>query len=282
MKETDFDKYVLATLFKGEISFKEHIESLLSNQVFSYSRLKLFEECPLKWFFKYVLKIEEENVLPLDLGKAVHKAIEMKMIGYDDKQALLEGWQEVDFYPLNLQEYEALYKRANVSKGDANRDNVHTELHFKLPLAEEEGSPIIQGFIDEHREIFGTYQFTDWKTNRVMYEAMDNMQLALYAWAISKIYNVSQVRGTLFFLRFFKGNIKSHTFEQSDMEQARNWAFANAELIREKLNDHFIVQKPLEDCFPAKANPNCSHCPFADMCVQMYPKIKESEGVFIN
>lgn len=261
--------------------FSQRVDKLLNEQIFSYSRLKVFETCPFQWYLKYVEKLKEEEALPLMLGKAVHKAIEEKMLGKDDKQALLEGWKEVEFYPIDLIEYQALVRRANVDQGEANRDNVEVELHFVLPL-DGEGSPRIQGYIDTFRRIFGTLNFTDWKTNRVMYEPMDNMQIALYAWALATIHNVSEVTGTLFFLRFFKDNAKTKTFTIEEMEQARQWALKHANAVLMSLQDYFVVHKPFEQCFPAKANPGCAHCPFADVCVTEYPKIIESEGVFVK
>lgn len=256
------------------------IEKLLKEQVFSYSRLTLFEECPYKWFLKYVEKIEEGDSLPLMFGKAVHKAIEEKMLGKSDKEALLEGWKEVEYYSFNLIEYEALFRRANVMKGEAvHNPNVATERHFVLPL-DGEGSPQIQGYIDVTRLIFGTYNFTDWKTNRVMYDPMDTMQLALYAWALSQIHNVTEVTGTLFFLRFFKENVKSKIFRKHEMEAARVWALNLAKTIQSALKDFHTGKQTFEKCFPAKANPGCGTCPFADICVSNYPIISKSEGVF--
>jgi RecB family exonuclease len=262
-----------------ESTLSQAIEQLLKDNLFSYSRLKLFEECPYRWFLKYVLKLEEGETLPLMFGKAVHKAIEEKMLGKTDKEALLEGWKEVEYYSFNLIEYEALFRRANVSQGEANRPNVDTEQHFVLNL-EGEGSSQIQGYIDVTRRIFGTLSFTDWKTNRVKYEPMDNMQLALYAWALAHIHNVTEVTGTLFFLRFFKDNAKTFTFKKQEMENARQWALNLANAINLALTELLAGRKSLEECFPARANQGCANCPFADICLFNYPKIKIVEGVF--
>lgn len=258
------------------------IENLLQTNTFSFSRLNLFENCAFAWFLKYVVKIEQEDTLPLMLGKAVHKAIEMKMTGSEDKQALLEGWKEVEYYPFDLDEYQKLFSRANVMKGEAESPNVNVELHFKLPLDSSEGSPVIQGFIDVYREIFSTYSFTDWKSNRVMYEPLDTMQLPLYAWAISVIHNVSSVTGTLFFLRFFKDNVKTMTFTETHMEQARKWALELAEQINSALKRYYVLGEKLENTFPAKPNKGCANCPFANICVINYPNISKSEGVFAS
>lgn len=260
--------------------FKQHVENLMKDQVFSYSRLKLFEGCPFRWYLKYVENHEEGDSMPLMLGKAVHKAIEEKLLGKSDKEALLQGWKEVDYYAIDLVEYETLFQRANVVRGDALRPNTEVEKHFTLPL-NGEGSPKLQGFIDMVQQVFGTYSFTDWKSNRLKYEPMDNMQLALYAWALSIIYNVPQVTGTLFFLRFFKDNVKSQLFTKVEMEEARSWALDLANEIQANLEKHFLQHMPLEECFPAKGNPGCSNCPFAIRCAIQYPNILKSEGVFV-
>lgn len=259
--------------------FKQHVDKLMTEQIFSYSRLKLYESCPFRWYLKYVENQIESDSMPLMLGKAVHKAIEEKLLGKADKEALLEGWKEVNYYPIDLDEYGALFQRATVVRGEALRPNVEVEKHFTLPL-DGEGSPKLQGYIDLVQQIFGTYSFTDWKSNRLKYEPTDNMQLALYAWALSIIYNVSEVSGTLFFLRFFKDNAKSKMYTKADMEEARLWALSLATDIQRNLEDLFVAHHPLEDCFPAKANPGCSNCPFADQCLFLYPNISISEGVF--
>lgn len=256
----------------------DHVQQLLNDQVFSYSRLKLFEDCPYRWFLKYVERIEQDDVLPLMLGKAVHAAIESKMNGLSDKDALLNGWEEVDYFDFDLHEYERLFQNANVQRGEALNDNVEVERHFTIHL-DGDDSPRLQGYIDVIRTLFGAYEIIDWKTNRVIYEPMDNMQLALYAWAISKTHNVTDVTGTLFFLRFYREKRKSKLFRSEEMESARKWALDIANAVTQGLDDYFNHDKPMGDCFPAKAHSGCATCPFADRCLNENPKI--SEGVFV-
>nr|MDA8131337.1 PD-(D/E)XK nuclease family protein [Elusimicrobiota bacterium] len=43
---------------------------------FSYSRMSLYEECPLKYKFKYIDKIKEEPKYYFAFGSAIHKALE--------------------------------------------------------------------------------------------------------------------------------------------------------------------------------------------------------------
>lgn len=48
----------------------------MSNLVWSYSMLDVFEQCPLKWYDKYILKNKEPSSPALEHGNFVHKSIE--------------------------------------------------------------------------------------------------------------------------------------------------------------------------------------------------------------
>lgn len=257
---------------------QKNVDSLLKERTFSFSRLSIIESCMFLYFLKYVEQLSENGeVLPLVLGKAVHKAIEGKLKGLDDKQALLSGWKEVDYYPFELSEYELLYRRADVQRGEALSDLIKTEFYFKLPLENSSDSPVIQGYIDYLRQVFGRYDFNDWKTNRIMYEPTDTNQLPLYAWAISKIYNVDSVTGTLSFLRFYRNRKKSRVFHHQDMEQARKWAL---NLARKALNSLENLQKgksSVSKAFPPTLNEHCGNCPFAHVCVSAYENIENQK-----
>ncbi|MFY0520540.1 RecB family exonuclease [Lysinibacillus sp. UGB7] len=248
------------------------IQKLLKERTFSFSRLTLYEDCPFAYFLRYVEEIETVDSLPLAFGKATHRAIEEKMKGAGDKEALITGWKEVDYYPFDLEEYEKVYRRADVERGEAINSNVQTEIHFKLQLEDNQNSPYVQGFVDVHSIIYGNHSFIDWKTNRVMYDPLETMQLPLYSWAIGKIYNVTSVRGTLYFLRFYRNNQKTALFDQKDMEKARIWALGLANQTLESL-ENFRCGQSLEEAFPARANMRCANCPFAYICVDKYANI---------
>ena len=233
--------------------------------IFSYSRLKLYEECPYKFYLKYILEFKEENTLPLALGKAVHKAIECRINGDDLEKAVMEGWVEAEFHPeVTHEDIADLASRAKVYTNMGE-----TEIKFMLPLDKNNpNSPKIQGFIDVVVDK-GT-SFIDWKTNRVMYEVMDNKQLAIYAWAISQIYQKEniQILGTLYFLRFRKA--KTKMFDRLDMEFARLWALGLANEINLKVSQYNADQQLANTLFPAKPSNNCKHCPFARECIKEF------------
>lgn len=251
-----------------------NIETLLNVRTFSFSRLSLIEDCLFAYFLKYVEQVvvdDEKDYLML--GKAVHKAIEEKLNGLDDKQALLAGWKEVDYYPLNLEEFEWLFRQSKVIRGEALSEFAKTEIHFKIPLSDQPNTPYLQGFIDYLRIVYGTYDFSDWKTNRMMYEPTETHQLALYATALNIMFGVTSVRGTLHFLRFYKSSRKTKTFTEDDMFDAKKWALDLAEDTLQRLSDLKDGLKTVEEAFPPTLNAKCTFCPFAHICVSKYPKV---------
>ena len=140
---------------------------------------------------------------------------------------------------------------------------------LKFPLSNSKNAPILQGYIDVVRNIFGSYEFIDWKTNRVKYSPADTMQLPLYAWALSKMYQIDAVIGILFFLRYFKNAQERMTFHKEDIERARVWAETTAMEIEDKLT-RLDNGEMVEDLFPFQPNPHCNYCAFSGDCLLKY------------
>jgi len=223
--------------------------------IFSFSRLSLYEICPYRFYLKYVLGWPEPVTKPLALGKAVHKGIELLIQGADEEEATVAALIECDFHPeVTREEIASLMRSAPVMEG-------RTEVHFELPLAPASELKL-QGFIDlmQPGEIF------DWKTNRRMYGPTDTMQLPLYAWAAMEMDDLDLVRGTLYFLRFRQP--KSHLFTKTEAEAARAWAYRLAHEIAEKVDIHGTFPELKGTLFPPQPGSHCRHCPFAAGCLE--------------
>ncbi|MDP4087445.1 MAG: PD-(D/E)XK nuclease family protein [Bacillota bacterium] len=233
--------------------------------IYSYSRLSLYEECPYHFYKRYVEKREEPITEPLALGSAVHKAIELILKGMEKEEALFTAEMDSPL-PLNSLELRTLVEKAPILQGEGLKEGVEIEKYFNLPLSSNPNAPHIQGFIDLFQLIFGTIEFTDWKTNRVKYKPTETKQLPLYAWALSKIYKIKEITGTLHFLRFFKNARERMTFSEEDMENARKWAETTANEIENKL---LLLElgEPADKLFPFKPNKNCKNCPYAAECL---------------
>lgn len=235
----------------------EQTTSKLKMPVFSFSRLSLYQTCPRHFYYKYVLEQDEPVTLPLALGKAEHKAIEM-YVSTDDSydEALLKGYAESDFFPeLDKKELVWLFRNSRAVKKMGK-----VEEHFCLPLSSDPDGPQLQGYIDLRRED----RIRDWKTNRKMYEPTDTMQLPLYSWAVHVLYGYQLVEGELYFLRFRKSF--KQFFGLYDMENARQWALKLANEINMKLEIVELFPEKAHELFPYHASSLCSFCPFSLQC----------------
>ncbi|SOC22025.1 PD-(D/E)XK nuclease superfamily protein [Ureibacillus xyleni] len=230
---------------------------------FSFSRLSLYDDCPRRFYYRYILALEEKEGVPLWLGRAIHKAIERKIVGDSFDSALIQGMAAINFnqtVPFNDLKFLLNNLPANVQG--------NTEQYFKLAL-NEEGTLFLQGYID----LQNGPEITDWKSNRKIYSVNDTAQIGLYSWAIHQLYGYEQVKGRLYFLRFRKES--AFVYDRSTMELARQWALQLAQEILIKLQQ---VQSGGNWCglFPSVRSSKCSHCPFAIACYrsQSNPIIK--------
>lgn len=244
-------------LFKSITKQSKEVDTM----IFSFSRLNLYEECPYRFYNKYILKKDEPLTQPLALGKAVHKAIEDKIKGVNHEPAVLNGYMEAEFHSgLNYDDISELTANAPVQPGMGQ-----TEIHFKLPLSDAKDAPMIQGYIDV---VQPKGSIIDWKTNRIPYDVQDTQQVALYCWAISNIKNLDKVRGSYYFLRFRKES--SYVFTRKRIGEARTWALGLANEINEKLDLYSMFPERYKELFPAKPSRMCNHCPFSVNCVQRF------------
>lgn len=227
---------------------------------FSFSRLSLYQTCPYRFYKKYVQGYEEPTTFPLALGKAVHKSIQDRLNDISLQEALMNGFIEADFHPnVTKKELSWLTKSAPIFQVRGE-----VELHFKIPLSNEEKAPELQGFID----VVSNDQIIDWKTNRKTYHVRDSHQLALYAWVISQLRGFSKVYGSLFFLRFKK--VSGFLFGPNEMENARSWAYEMAKEIQCKLSLLKVMPELKDGLFPDTPSSYCAHCPLAIECFRKY------------
>ena len=232
--------------------------------IFSFSRLSLYETCPYRFYKKYIQGYEEPTTYPLALGKGVHKAIEDKIKGVSHSEAVLNGMIEADFHPeVTMEELSDLVSHAPIQENMGE-----TEIHFQLPLSDEESAPIIQGYIDLVSP--DGSRIVDWKTNRVRYDVRDNHQVGLYAWAIGQLRSRSTVEGNLFFLRFKRES--KHVFNQADMERSRQWALGVANEINSKREILDMLPEEAEELFQSTPSSHCRHCPFVIECYRKFSR----------
>src|SRR5699024_8812506 len=223
------------TLQKEELNIREEIFDM---NVFSFSRLTKYEDCPFQFFQKYVLEKEEPKSFPLALGNATHNAIEKILKGEDKALATGEALMEEDFFegydedPLTcinmLKDFVA-----TAPVDELLKRNAQIESFFKIPLSNEDNAPYIRGYIDV---IVDNQEIWDWKTNKWSYDVTNDHQQGLYAWAISEKHNLTGgINARLFFLR--NGYYSQYIYGEKEQEEARLWAYDVAKDIQNRLQE---------------------------------------------
>jgi len=253
--------------------------------IYSYSRLKKYDECPAQFYRRYILELPEILSEASALGKAVHKAIELRLKGYTLDESVGMALSEAEL-PVNRDEVIAFVTHPEVE--NMCRNNLRqVEYHFDLPLEKDNpASPIIQGYIDLCWEDFLEVNLLDWKTSRKKYSPTANHQLGLYAWALSQITGSKHINSSLVFLRYGAVNcyeVADYGFD--DMEGARNWALYLANKIEADL-EKLYAEKYLSDLsnlsnlvypsshylFPITPGGHCKQCSYAVQCQDAHPQ----------
>lgn len=249
--------------------------------VYSHSRLSCFEQCPQKFKFHYIDKVEtdvEESVEAF-MGVRVHETLEKLYsdLRYQKKNTLEDllgflndewekNWNDSiiivkkEYGPENYQkmaekfvtDYYNRYKPFDQGKTISIEDRILINL-------DESGDYKLQGFIDRLTEVKdGYYEIHDYKTNSrlPLPEYIENdRQLALYSIGVKERYpDVKDVRLIWHFVAFDKEIDSTRTDE---------------ELEKLKQETIQLIDK-IEDAaeFPTKPSGLCDWCEFKPICRQ--------------
>lgn len=214
--------------------------------VYSHSRLSCYEQCPQKFKFQYIDKIEteEEETVEAFLGIRVHEALEKlyRDLQYQKKDTLEElfvwlrqQWQEhwsddiiivnTEYSPENylgmaekyLSDYYVHYHPFDQGRTVALEELIRISL-------DEAGQYKLQGYIDRLTERKdGFYEIHDYKTNSRLPLAdyiRTDRQLALYMIGVKNQYpDVKHVRLIWHFLKFDKEIDSTRT--DAELEQLK-------------------------------------------------------------
>lgn len=249
--------------------------------VYSHSRLSCYEQCPQKFKFQYIDKIEteEEETVEAFLGIRVHEALEKlyRDLQYQKKDTLEEllvwlreqwkmNWSDdiiivnTEYSPENylkmaekyLSDYYTRHHPFNQGRTVALEEMIRITL-------DEAGEYKLQGYIDRLTETQdGSYEIHDYKTNSRLpladYISTDR-QLALYMIGVKNQYpDVKHVRLIWHFLKFDKEIDSTRT--DKELEQLKQDTIQLIERI-----EH-------EERFVAHPGFLCKWCEYKSCCPQ--------------
>jgi putative RecB family exonuclease len=187
--------------------------------VYSHSRLSVFEQCNLKYKYKYIDRIipEIEKTIEMHLGKVVHSTLEWlyasvmsgiipdldEMVVYYSEKWLEEFDESTIKIPRNGMSSKDYFDKGvgflidYYTKNKPFDDNtIAVEKEITIEL-DEYGEYQIRGFIDRlaYNILTGEYEIHDYKTANSLppKEKIDNdRQLALYSIAIKDQYGIDK------------------------------------------------------------------------------------------
>lgn len=257
---------------------------------FSYSQVQQYLQCPRKYAYQYIEKIEvpEENNLHFILGKTVHgtlellytelangkqPTLELLLHSYqterDEKIELLTQQYGSNRFPIEditwfyerwvtyIEWYWTTYHPFDQQIAMA------TEQHVSIPLSEEFS---YRWFIDRLDVDGKTMHIVDYKTNRQYPKDWDDKikdQINLYALWIKEAYGskIDTLIGKVIFLHLQNEVTWEITPEMHEQSKDKYFALAT-EILHKK------VQRQAwdSDALPPLEWSHCQYCPFQQIC----------------
>ena len=276
MEETD-----LRTSELQEISHPPVMEHI---SAFSPSGSAAFEQCPKKWYFKYVAKLPDPKGEDAVLGTFTHSVLELLLQEPADnrtkakaKAIAREIWPEVendpDFIALSLSDVQALeFRKRSWTAIEGLWELEHpqgvevasTELEVKVELS----SIPFYGFIDRVEREDGGLVITDYKSGKAPNKRFEDdrlQQVLLYAAALEQLDGHRPKRAKLLFLnnrdksnsqnrRVVEVEVTEKNLTQATKKFKRNWEELNAACT--------------SGTFHAKPQILCKWCSFLQNCPQ--------------
>lgn len=231
----------------------------------SPSKIKVYDECKLKYKFKYVDYLPEKstNTDALQFGSYVHKIFEEGV----HSTSTDELWDLAEIFRDNYKfsdEKEKLLKPCidnffRFNKSLSSTEPVSTEQSFAVELKE---GYAVNGIIDRIvKSKEGKYLVIDYKTSKRVISKRDlynDPQMLLYAFAVHKMYEVPIGNITL-----------AHYYPHLD--KLVNIKFSEAHVlmyIRKLTQKVWDIRKKKKSEFFPQMNQFCDWCGYKDMCPQ--------------
>lgn len=248
------------------------LERLHQLEFVRVTSLKLFEQCPHTWAFRYLNEGEQKRSKYGEIGTAVHLVIEhfiSAMFGGDSNEnTVADALQKVP-----EEETEPLMNYLNALTGLTEGKLIALEYEFTLNMPGV--GPAIRGHMDaifENKD--GTIVILDHKTNR-SYDTKvwwsKQLQPLLYAWAARKLWPGRPVMFCIGYVNLGKC-VPWLTEPEDDAYLERRIA-----RIWESMQEYASVGS-----WPQTFNEHCKYCPIKDTCGEHRHALTSLKDTFMN
>ncbi len=238
-----------------------------SDMRFSASGIRMYEDCPLKFKYSYVLRIPTPQKFFFQVGTDVHAVFEqmsrMQMQGESPdiskaKELLDARWEPSGFSSETQehQEYDKMQRMLDFWMDFENNnlnETVEVEEWFDLRL---DGARF-GGYIDRiDRTSDGDYIVIDYKTNKTPYSKnrlSEDVQIALYCMAVKEKYGSLPIQA-------------GHMYVNPDVAKLRlvDVSEEGVEAVIGRVRE--IVGRIMDEDFEVREEPNCRFCDYKGIC----------------
>lgn len=222
---------------------------LIENMTWSYSRIKCYQDCPYRFFLKYICKCQDIPQFYASYGSFMHKLIEEFYKGVITKDEMLTkfllGFQRNVIGQRPKESTVTKYIQRGVeylkhfSPFPYNMIAVEKKVEFEL-----NGKKFI-GFIDYLGEKDGEYYIVDNKSRdlkprsgrknpTIKDQELDEMLLQLYLYAAAIKQEYGKYPKALCFNCFKNGVFIEDAFDEKKYTEAVNWFLKSIEEITDK------------------------------------------------
>ncbi|AKB85353.1 ATP-dependent DNA helicase [Methanococcoides methylutens] len=254
----------------------QELEDLIDNNIpplvdpnmrFSASKIKTYQDCPLKFKYGTVLNIPTPQKAYFQVGTDVHSVYEQlsqmdmkgESIDITTANQLLDDIWDPAAYPSRTQEQQEHGKMKQMLdfwfrfEADNPNETVAVEEFFDLDL----NGAHFGGVIDRvDRTPEGEYIVIDYKTGKTTLpksKLKDDVQLALYCLAVKEMYGKMPVQAGLLYV-----NPDVQELRMMDVDEER------IGIVVDSINA--VVERVLKDDFEVDGEPNCYFCDFKGIC----------------
>ncbi len=250
----------------------------------SPSRLNLWEQCPQRWFHKYVLEEPEPTSQPAAFGLAVHEALEriIPVVGTLQfgpvKGLTADRWPPALLGLINRILSDQLTAHAPLTDPvkdmqDATRavEQALKAISFAPKVTVEQ---VLVGRLSELDRVQGRLDLTmfypdrvvirDFKTGRVPYPVASAAQLPIYGLLANRKWQLP-VSIELHWLRQ-PDRIERLDATEDVLDGARSWLVDRITTVRASLDAYHSSNGEDTSVFHARPGSHCAHCPVAAQC----------------
>lgn len=253
----------------GEVSYRP----LIDEMVWSYSRLESFDDCPYRWFLKYIKHCKESDQFYASYGSFMHKLIEQYYRGELEKDEMLTRFL-LDF----KKEVRGLRPKQGIVEKyiQCGSEYLKSFKPFRFNMVDVEkrvefsvGDIPFVGFIDYLGEEDGEYIIVDNKSRdlkprskraipTVKDQELDLMLRQLYIYSAAVKQEYGKFPKLLCFNCFRTGVFIEEPFNENAYNEAIKWAQKQVEVIKDE--EDFIPYLDYFSCrFICGVNNDCDY-----------------------